>query len=244
MKKISVLLMLAFCLAGGSVMSQKQLYLGAGFTGMSTWITNENNYGRPSMDYEVTFGGSGNFNIGYDFSKNIGLKMEVGYSRLGQNFKDNVNDTLYSRHLQLNYLQIPLLFKFKTSGQVARFYFLVGPQFGFLLSAKQTYLKNGDPDEMNVKDMKNNTHKISEETITSRFNSYDIFARIDLGVDITLVKNLVLNAGLSMGYGLTDINATDWQIKDNSGNYNPSHNIYGGVNVGICYVFDFNKSAK
>ena len=241
MKKISILLMFAFCLVVTSAISQKQLYFGAGFSGLSTWITNQNNYGLPEMDYKMTFGMAGNASIGYDFTKNIGLKLEIGYSKLGQSYKDNINDTAYVRDVKLYYLQIPLLFKYKTGGEVARFYFLIGPQFGFLMNAKQSYLKNGDPDENTIKDLVNNTHKISEETITSRYTSYDIFARLDLGVDITLVKNLVLNAGLTFNYGLTDINATDWRIKDSSGNYSASHNIFGGMNVGLCYVLDFNK---
>ncbi len=234
--------MLFTLLTAATVMSQKQLYIGAGGTGLSTWITNQNNYGLFEMDYAMTFGLGGNFNIGYDFTKNIGLKLEVGYTKLGQNYKDNINDTAYIRHIRLDYIQIPLLFKFKTNGEVARFYLLVGPQFGLLLNAKQTYLKNDEPWEKNIKDLKENTYKISEETITNRFTSFDIFARLDLGVDITLVQNLILNAGISLNYGLTDINATDWRIKNNSGEYKASHNIYGGFNVGLCYVFDFGKN--
>ncbi len=244
MKKISVLFTLACCLTSLTLMSQKQLYLGVGGTGISTWITNQNNYGQPALDEKMTFAMAGNLNIGYDFTKNIGLKMEIGISRLGQNYSKTRNDTTYTRNVKLNYLLIPLLFKYKTGGSVARFYFLIGPQFALLLNAKQSYLKDGDPDDLTIRDLGNNMHRISEETITSRFTSYDIFARLDLGVDISLLKFLVLNAGLNLNYGLTDINATDWRIKDSSGNYNASHNIFGGFNVGLCYVFDFNKNSK
>jgi hypothetical protein len=241
MKKISVLLLIACCLYTLEVKSQKGFYVGAGFSGLSTWMTNQNNYGLSEMDYKMTFGFAGNANIGYNFSKHIGLKLEIGYAKLGQDYKDNINDTAYARKVQLYYLEIPLLFKYMTSGEVARFYFLAGPQIGFLMNAKQTYLKAGDPDDKTVKDLKNNVHKISEESITDRFTSTDISARIDVGVDITLIPNLVLNAGLTFNYGLTDINASDWRIPDSSGNYNASHNIFGGMNVGICYVFASKK---
>jgi hypothetical protein len=242
MKKFSVLLMITFCLSGISVMSQNDLYLGIGGTVQNTWITNQNNFGYTDMDYSTTFGGSGNFFIGYDFNQHIGLKMEIGYSKLGQNSKDDFNkDTSYVRKEKLYYLQIPLMFKYKTNGEVARFYFLVGPQLGLLLNARQTYLMNGDADDRFYYDLNNKRHLISEETITSHFNSLDIAARLDLGVDITLVKNLVLNAGLSLNYGLLDINASDWRIKNHDGNYDPSHNVYGGINVGLAYVFDFSK---
>jgi hypothetical protein len=241
MKKISVLLMLAFSLSILTSVAQKQLYLGLGGTMMNTWVTNETNYGYPDMDYSTTFGGGGNLNVGYDFSKNIGLKVEIGFTKLGQNTKKDIGDSAYLRKVKLNYIQIPLLFKYKTTGEVARFYLLAGPQFGILTSAKQTYYLNGDADARTFTDLKNNTHKISEESITDRYSSIDIFGRLDLGVDITLTQNLFLNAGLTFCYGFTDINATDYRIKDNDGNYNASHNIYGGLNVGICYIFDFNK---
>jgi hypothetical protein len=84
--------------------------------------------------------------------------------------------------------------------------------------------------------------KISQETITDRFTSYDIFARLDLGVDITIVKNLFINTGLSFAYGLTDINAKDWRMNNSAGNYNPSHNAAVGFNVGINYCLDFSKA--
>ena len=212
MRKIYFFILLALFLTAGQAVAQKQLYFGLQGTAMNTWITNQNNYGLPDkypdMDYKVTFGGAGNVNIGFDFNKHIGLLLQVGYGKLGQRFTDLINDTTITRNIKLNYLQIPLLFKYRSGGEVARFYVMAGPQFDFLLSAKQTYYKNDASfnDEVFNPKLKRFV-KISEETITDRFSSYDIFARLDLGVDISLMKNMFLNAGLSFCYGLTDINA-------------------------------------
>lgn len=247
MKKIYSLIFLALFLASGPVVAQKQLYFGLQGTVMSTLITNQNNYGLPDkypdMDYKVTFGGAGNVNIGFDFNKHIGLLLQVGYGKLGQRFTDLINDTTITRNIKLNYLQIPLLFKYRSTGEVARFYVMAGPQFDFLLSAKQTYYKNDASfnDEVFNPKLKRFV-KISEETITDRFSSYDIFARLDLGVDISIVKNLFINAGLSFAYGLTDINAKDWRLPDSKGNYNASHNVAVGFNIGINYCLDFSKT--
>jgi hypothetical protein len=247
MKKIYSLLLLALFLGAGQAIAQKQLYFGAQGTGLSTWMTNPQNYGRPDMDYVATFGGAGNVNIGFDFNKHIGLLLQVGYAKLGQKFKDTqvVNDTTYSyaRNIKLNYLQIPLMFKFRSGGETARFYLMAGPQFDFLLSANQTYYKNDLPfDEQFHNPNTNEWVKIGEETITDRFMSFDIFARLDLGVDITVAKNLFINTGLSFAYGLTDINSTDYRnIVDSDGNYNPCHNVAVGFNVGINYCLDFSK---
>jgi hypothetical protein len=238
MKKTLSVAIIALLFIAGPLMSQKQLYFGLAGTGLSSVITNQNNYGLPfEMDYAFTMGGSGNANIGFDFSNNIGLKLEIGYSILGQKYTDTYNDTVYSRNIKLNYLQIPLLFKFRTGGDVAKFYLLVGPQLNLLLSASQKYLKQDDIFNENFTPSDwTKPVLIGQETITDRYNSMDIMGRLDIGVDINLAKSLFLNVGLTMAYGFTDINATDWQIKDHTGNYNPSHNIYGGINFGINYV--------
>jgi hypothetical protein len=246
MKKIFLLMFFALSFTIGHVVAQKQLYFGLQGGGMNTWITNQNNYGLPDkypdMDYKTTFGGAFHVNIGFDFNKNIGLLLQVGYGKLGQRFTDLINDTTFTRNIKLNYLQIPLMFKYRSNGEVARFYVMAGPQFDFLLSAKQTYYKNDASltDEVyNPKTMK--PVKIGESTITDRYTSYDIFARLDMGVDISIMKNMFMNAGLTFCYGLTDINSTDWRDPFNSGKYNPSHNIALGFNVGINYCLDFSK---
>jgi hypothetical protein len=106
-RKLTAIL-LVLVVSVGSLFAQKSLYFGLGGTYMATSFTNQNNYGLPfEMDYKLTWGGSGNVNIGFDFNKNLGLKVELGYAKLGQNYKDNYKDTIYSRDIKMNYLQIP-----------------------------------------------------------------------------------------------------------------------------------------
>jgi hypothetical protein len=117
---------------------------------------------------------------------------------------------------------------------------MVGPQINYLLSASQEYLKNNNTFTDTIPGNFEKPELISEETITNRYNSLDIMGRLDFGVDINLTTNLVINAGLTMAYGLTDINASDFQIPY-KGTYNPSHNLYGGVNFGINYKLPLGK---
>ncbi|MEI7896625.1 MAG: porin family protein [bacterium] len=243
MKKTFTTVIITMIICTSSLMAQKQLYFGLAGTGLSSTFTNQNNYGQEfEMDYKVTFGGSGNVNIGFDFSNHAGLKIEAGYSKLGQNYTDTYKDTVYTRDVQLNYMQLPLMFKFRTGGK-AKFYVMAGPQFNFLLSAKQKYYKQGVIDTDSIYNPINNKKiKIGEETITDRYSSFDVMARLDLGVDILLGKNFFLNVGLTMAYGLLDINASSLRIPDHSsGIYHPSHNIYGGVNFGFNYVLPLGK---
>ncbi|MCX6276875.1 MAG: porin family protein [Bacteroidetes bacterium] len=238
MKKTLSIIAIAILLTASTAFSQKQVYFGLGGSFLSTWTTNQNNYGLPfEMDYVSTFGGNGNLNIGFDFNNNIGLKLEVGYGVLGQKYKDSHEGSDYTRNVSMNYLQIPLLFKFRTSGDIARFYLMAGPQFNMLLSANQKYNKNGIIDTLTIiNPITLQRIKVGEETITDRYTSLDIMGRIDLGVDISLSSRLFLNVGLTMAYGLMDLNATDWRIPDHTYNYNPSHNLYGGINIGLNYL--------
>jgi hypothetical protein len=244
MKKIYSLIVLAFCLAAVPLVAQKQLYFGGGGTGISTWFVNQNNYGYQDLDIKASFSYGLNANAGFDFNKNIGIKLELGFQKLGQNYIKDVVDTSFTRNIGVNYFQLPLLFKFRTGGESVKFLAALGPQFDFLMSAKQKYyytLKDIDGEYDYDKPIPGTSELISEEDITHRFNSVDIQARLDLGIEIIVIKNLFIDAAVSFAYGLTDVNASGYHYEDKDGNYNPVHNAYVGFNVGINYCLDFSK---
>ncbi|MEI7664032.1 MAG: porin family protein [Bacteroidota bacterium] len=239
MKKTLSLLIFALLFAAGPLMSQKQLYFGIGGTGLSPLTIHQNTYGIGFFfDEKMTsFKASENVNIGFDFSKHLGLKVELGLTTLGQDYKDRTWDSaVYTRTIKMKYLQIPLLVKFRTSGKVGKFYLMAGPQLNLLSSATQTYNKNGVQTDTNTTTLSGKILHVGDSDIKNRYKSLDIMARLDLGVDIIIAEHLLLNIGLTMAYGLTDINATDYRRPDHTGNYNPSHNAYGGINVGLCYI--------
>lgn len=243
MKK-RILLPIFLLFISWSAFSQSGLYVGVGGSVISTWITNQNNYGQVfEMDYVSRIGSNGNINLGYDFNNHIGLKLEAGYAMLGQKYEDTHNDTVYTRKVNLDYFQVPLMLKFRTAGEKVKFYVMAGPQFNFLMSAKQEYFKHHSVfSDSIVNPIDAKRFKIGEEDVKSRYFSMDIMARVDLGVDIYFLPNLYLNAGLTMAYGLMDINAEGFRIPDHSSKeYHASHNLYGGVNVGIQYRIPFAK---
>jgi hypothetical protein len=134
------------------------------------------------------------------------------------------------------------MFKYQTNGK-ARFFLAIGPQFDLLLSAKQDY-KQADLQfsRMIQEEGWETAQDVGATDIKDRYNSLDIMGRMDLGLDVTLVDNLFLNFGLTLSYGLLDINATEWQIPDHSsGSYNASHNVYGGLNLGLNYRIPLGK---
>jgi len=235
MKKFYTALLALFLLASFPVIAQKGLYFGVAGTIQSTWITNQNNYGLPEMDYQTTFGGAANLNVGFDFTNNLGIKIEFGYGKFGQKYTDTKGDSVFSREIKLNHLMIPVLFKYRVGGSIVKFYLAIGPQFDFLLSAKQNYLLNGAMYDTTLESVSGEKFTVGKEEIKERFSSTDIFARMDLGLDITIVRHLLIEFGVKVGYGLMDLNTTDYHLKDHSGSYHPSHNVFGGLTLGLNY---------
>ena len=235
MKKIYSVLVVMLMIAGFPAVAQTGLYVGIAGTVQSTWITNQNNYGLSPLHYSSTFGGSGNINVGYDFTKHIGVKIELGYGQYGQDYSRTITDSTFKRNVKMNYFMLPVMLKFRSGGALAKFYLAVGPQFNFLLSAKQSYLLNSKAFMDTLQDLSGKSFIAGDEGIKDRFASMDILARVDLGVEITLVKKLMIDLGLKLGYGLMDLNDSDYRIKDNTGNYNPSHIVTGGLTLGLNY---------
>jgi hypothetical protein len=236
MKKLYSALLSLLLLASFPVLAQKGLYFGIAGTVQSTWITNQNNYGLPDMDYKSTYGGAANLNVGFDFTNHLGIKIEIGYGKFGQKATDTRDSSTFNRDIKLNYLTIPIMLKYHVGGPLIKFYIAIGPQFNMLMAAKQTYTKNGLPFMDDVDDtITGSTFKVGKEEIKERFSSSDIYARMDLGLDVTLVRHLMIEFGIKFGYGLMDLNAADYRIKDHSGTYHPSHNVFGGVTLGLNY---------
>jgi hypothetical protein len=236
MKKIYSALLALLLLASFPALAQKGLYFGVAGTIQNTWIINQNNYGRSNMNEQVTMGGAANINLGYDFTNHLGIKIEVGYGKLGQKYTDKVGDSSFTREVKMNHLMIPILLKYRTGGAIAKFYVAIGPQFDMLLSAKQSYILNGKNFEDTLETVSGEKFSVGQEEMKERFSSMDVFARMDLGIDITLVKHILIECGLKLGYGLMDLNSADYRLKNpSSGKYSPSHNVFGGLTLGINY---------
>ena len=158
-----------------------------------------------------------------------------------------MGSTTVKRKISLNYFQIPLLFKYRTGGESAKFFLAVGPQLDLLLSGKQTFdPSNPMYDTLRPQPIIGGTFKISTEDIKERYSSLEIMGRLDLGVEIIVAKHLFIDLALTMAYGFMDINSTDWRIPDYAtppatGTYNKSNIAYAGINLGINYTIPFGE---
>lgn len=260
MKKIIAVALLMIQLAG--VYAQKGFHLGVSGTFNSTWILNQNNYQNLSafaqsyvrtseMDYRKTWGGNAGIVLGYDFTKNVGIRTEVQYNFAGQKYEDAfygpaiVNGDTFGttstptkfgyvnakRNVKLQYVQIPLFFKFtSTKGRVAKFFFCIGPQVG---------LRTGVFEEIKVAD---NLYTVPNGLSPSqKFKTVDIGAALQLGTDIYCTDHLYVEVAISAYGGLNDLNGKalkeiEWYSQNDS-EYQKSYNVHGGLMVGLHYIF-------
>lgn len=121
-------------------------------------------------------------------SENFAVQPELYYAIMGAKFKGEG-----SEKLNLNYINLPVLLKYKSQGFSA----ILGPQIGYLVSAKDKY--DGGNDD--VKD---------------EFKSTEISALI--GAGYTLTNGLGFDARYQLG--LSDI------IKDNDGEGSLKNNAF------------------
>jgi hypothetical protein len=220
----------------------KELVIGANGALTSVSVLYQNFYGEPEVDYAPKIGYAASFNMGYNFTKSLGIMAEAQYSLQGQkyegpqNFDGNKWDVL--RDIDLRYLNIPLFFKFSSGDKLVRFRFLIGPQVGILLDATQEYLRSGKKIGTSAPDVDGNSFITDVNDIKNRFDKFDFGIAGDVGADFYVSDVLFLTAGMRGNYGFRDINARAYRINDIDGEYSPSHNMWGGLYVGIYYIID------
>jgi hypothetical protein len=244
MKKLILIFSLVLGITSISVKAQKgkELIIGANGAITGVFIMNQNFYGEPEVDYAPKMGYTASFNLGYNFSENLGMMSEVQYSLQGQkyegkqSFEGNVYDV--ERNIDLRYLNIPLLFKFSSGTKMMRFRFYVGPQVGILLDATQDYKRNGSKAGTTAMDNDGETFITDANDIKERIEKYDFGFVGDVGADLHVTKDIYLTAGLRGNYGFRDINKRQYRIEDLDGEYMPSHNVWGGLYFGIHYKID------
>ena len=240
MKKL-FLLSIVIILLGVESYSQKgkEVILGLGGAFTNVWIIKQNFYGEPEVDYAAKTGYAFSAILGYSFTEQISAVTEIQYSGQGQKYEGKQGSYIkVQRDIKLNYLNIPVFFKYSFGSGGTRFRFLAGPQFGFLMGAKQDYVRDGNVIGSTQVNLDGEVFVTDTEDIKDRFENLDIGAAIDIGADIYLNKNFFVSAGGRINYGFKDINAAAYRLDALNEKYEPSHNFWGGAYVGIIYLLD------
>ncbi|MCS7188869.1 MAG: porin family protein [Bacteroidia bacterium] len=112
------------------------LKVGAVLHPQNTWLFNQDDSDAgPILDYEVTWGFAGGLTVSYNFTDYLGAGLDILYSSQGQKYKGTENNTQLTAQTRLNYLKLPILFRFNSDpNSPVQFNFFIGPQLNFLLS--------------------------------------------------------------------------------------------------------------
>ena len=250
---------------GAAAQAQQGIHFGFHGQMNSIWILNQNNYEYSEMDYEYKFGPNGGLTLGYNWEDNFGIQVEFNYAQMGQDYSDIMKDfgptedtskpdlqtkVLTYRYVDLNYLQVPILFKYMEGDtkDAIKYQLLGGLQLGYLLSAEQTYtadVMNIYPDDQKpvdiapqsgVPDFRGN----ASVNGTDYFQKLDVGLLLDVGADIYVNDKLYFSPSFRGYYGFFDINAKETrnlQPAQGENIYLASHNAYIGFSLGINFMF-------
>ncbi len=199
-----------------------------------------------------------NFGIGavYNFNNNIGLAVDVLWSREGQAFKGNFNGTPPDRSTyssvvatqlflnneaivgnyvalsELNFIKLPIMVSITTDNTKPLFFtLLAGPQINFLYNVAQEVDKT-DHDYPN-----------SSITPTDLYKSVTLDGVIALGVGYNLSSHLVLSARFRFDYGFEDVENKDIMVsyygappvQFYSSDRQATHNATAGLQIGLDF---------
>lgn len=244
MKKLLLLFVGLMLISATNSFAQKgkEVILGVNGAVTSVSIINQNFYGEPEIEYAPKVGYAVSATLGYNFTENISVLTELQYSLQGQKYegKQSFNGNKYdvNRDINLRYFNIPLFFKYSFGDKKTKFRFLIGPQFNMLLEATQEYTRDGQKLGTTAVNLDGETFVTDAGEISDRFENTDISLAVDVGADIHLSDQWYISAGLRGNYGFKDINAPAYRMNDIDGEYTPSHNLWGGLYVGIHYKID------
>ncbi|KPE50953.1 porin family protein [Chryseobacterium indologenes] len=205
----------------------KKLILGLAVTAGSLALAQTTSSSNP-----VTFGVKGGMNVsslskteGLDDQKSkigfnagafanipiassFSIQPEVLYSQYGEKSDYRVGNTKFSNSTKLDYITVPVMFQYNA---LPNLYLEAGPEFGFMVSAKNKF-KNESTGQSSTTD-----------------NYKDNLSTFNLGIGIGAGYYFTQNLGLTARYiaGVTDV------VKNNSGDA-IRNNVF---QVGLAYKF-------
>ncbi len=211
--------------ARGQARSAGAVHLGLSGGANNAYIVNQNNYGAPELDYTIGFGAGFGLKAGYQFTPGFGLRTGLLYTRQGQGYEDTIGGQDVEKTVDLTYLSLPLLLDLRLGDPGKGFFFQIGPQLSFLLSA--------------------DVEESGQSATPQGFSDEDLYQSTDAGVlfefgpYIGLTPQSYLTLGLRGLYGLTDINADDAAVRVRNAEgdaYEGSRNAYVGLHLSLHYV--------
>ncbi len=192
-----------------------------------------------------------------NFDHNLGVAVDILFSREGQRFSGNFNGGApdpatyasivhtqanlnnivivggYVAKAELNYVKLPIMLSVTTDNSRPVFLtVLAGPQLNFLQSVAQ---------EVNHTDTEYPTGSVAPQDL---YKSLTIDGVIALGVAYKASPHMVLSARLRFDYGFVDVEKKDVMVSYSgaapvlfySADRQPTHNITGALMLGMDFI--------
>jgi len=242
-----------------SVASAQRFFIGVDGGYYGKYIINQNNYGQREMDYDASSSFVPTYGIqaGVSFNDSrLSLMTSLNFIEAGQGYKDSYaspSPFTLEKNLKLKYMQIPVILRFSTlnSERKVGVYGEIGVYAG-LLSKVDMDLKVSDLERsfayfhsfaypyVNAESNAKLISQVNEDgTVDYKtlYNSTDFGGLLGFGVNGWIGDHIMWEAGIRLHCSISDINAEKWRLKNPDNEYKASRNAYGGLNVGIKYVF-------
>lgn len=273
MKRLIILFVSILTVTTGSA-QLVQIHLGATTTVNATYVLDKGLSEDPRYNSTATYQWAPiGFNFGVDFGRKFGLSLEGIKSKQGQIYDmiDKFEEVKGQRKISLDYLQLPMLFRFMSGGSAGtRANFNIGPQLSFLTNASEsieagagqysipegldfesiqsefpTAMDNGDGTYTLPADVP------SKDLLTKKKNDFrntEFSIAGAFGLDIDLSKHLYLTTQVRATYSLTDMRNGDVidAIKNGDGGsiFGQRANLLVGVQLGLHYMFGSTRSHR
>ena len=250
MRNIVVFLAIGLC-SLSTVIAQKGFKIGGMVLPQMVWLSNENDAALNENVYqaELLGGMAAGLQVGYNPTPNFGLRMNILYSQQGGKYSYlNNAETRVNQVNRLEYLKVPVMIGLNANPRHNKIMLALygGLQFGALTKA---YSYNNNTEyELPLSE--------SVEVFPTPLESYsglDLSLVGDVGVDIKLNYDLVLNMHLRVDYGLRDAENKEsfvrindqgtsrtisyWDFIRDMNNRSLTRNINLGLMIGITYTF-------
>ncbi|MCX8112953.1 MAG: PorT family protein [Bacteroidia bacterium] len=200
MLKRQCIVWITFLLIGSVYAQEGTFKIGVAVLPQNTWLLNQDDSDAgPNLDYEVTWGFAGGLTLGYNFSDYVGVGVDVLYSSQGQRYKGRDNGKDLTAQTTLNYLKVPLLFRFGSDpNSPVQFSFFIGPQANFLLSSRDNFKFSGSGVGSEVK-------VTGKEVSVTNFSPFGSVTTLET-LDAPIYKSFTFGAafGLGAGFKLSD----------------------------------------
>jgi len=223
--KTRLSLVLGALLLGGSSYAQEgTVKIGAALLPQSTWLLNQDDSDAgPNLDYQTTWGFAGGLTVAYHFTDYLGVGLDVLYSSQGQKYKGTESGTNLSAQTTLNYLKLPLLFRFNSDpNSPVQFSFFAGPQANLLLSYTDkaevtgggiTWTFETQNQEKTTTFSGPGTTFTDKTSLTAKaYKPLTLGAVVGLGAGFKLTEELLLGVHVRLDYIFGDVENKDCKV--------------------------------